>query len=143
MPGKKQKPKVKKVQYITITIQDVKKKKIVEAREKTDNDGVIEVRTRIKKESWTSEEVKYNWKTTEYRIPLMKIGLTKDASKSEILEVLNNPQHVANKKIGLILKKLVKSYGGIKGGGKGKYEFKTERFKKKKDYSPKRKVVMS
>ncbi|MBD3188809.1 hypothetical protein GF325_18415 [Candidatus Bathyarchaeota archaeon] len=140
-PKKKSKP-VQKVTYINIRIQKVKQKHIVEQKEKADKDGVIEVRTHIKNESWTTEEVKYKWKTTEYRIPLMKLGFRKDANKGDILEVLNNPQQIVNKRIQELLKKLVNFYGGIKGGGRGKFEFKTARFKKKKNYGPKKKVIM-
>ena len=140
---KGKKKKVKKVNYVTIMIQKVKKKKIVEQKEKTDKDGIIEVRTHIKKTSMTSEDVKYNWKTTEYRIPLFRLGLRPDASKSDILAVLNDPSRLVNKGVQEVLKKLERSYGGIKPKNfSDKFQFKTARFKKKKDYGPKKKVVM-
>ncbi|MHA1679899.1 MAG: hypothetical protein ACTSUE_02755 [Promethearchaeota archaeon] len=142
MAKKGKKPKVKVI-YITVTIQDVKKKQVVEEKEKVLKDGVVEIRTHTKKTSWTSEDVKYNWKTTGYKIPLMKLGLTKEASKSEIMDKLNTPSKIVNKTIADLAKKFVNSYGGVKGGGKSKYEFKTVRFAKKKDYGPKKKVMMS
>lgn len=143
MPRDKDQQKQAQVAYVTITIQVLKKKQIVEAKEKVDSEGIVEVRTHTKKESMTNTDVKYNWKTTEYRIPLFKLGLTKDASKSDILVVLNNPARLANKNVAEVLKKLANSFGGIKPMTFGdKYHFKTERFKKKKDYSPKKKVMM-
>nr|MDO8117889.1 hypothetical protein [Candidatus Sigynarchaeota archaeon] len=132
------------VSYVIITIQELKKKQIVEQKEKTDKDGIIEVRTHTKKESLTNTDVKYNWKTTEYRIPLFRLGLPTEASKEEILNVLNNPPRVANKTVQEILKKLEASYGGIKHNSKfgDKLHFKTEKFRKKRDYGPKKKVMM-
>ena len=141
--GKKSGKGKSQVAYVTITIQALKKKQIVEQKEKVDSEGIVEVRTHTKKGSMTSNDVKYNWKTTEYRIPLFKLGLTKDASKSDILTVLNNPSRVVNKAIADVLKKLVNSFGGVKPMSfSDKYHFKTERFKKKKDYTPKKKVMM-
>ena len=147
MPGKdKDKKDSSSVVYITITIQAINKKQVVTSKEKTDNDGIVEVRTHTKKESTSMDgktKVKENWKTTEYRIPLFKLGLPPDASKSAILEVLNNPQKIANKAVAEVLKKCRDDYGGIKPMNfTEKHRFKTERFKKKKDYMPKKKVMM-
>jgi hypothetical protein len=145
--GSKKARDAKKVEYVTITIQIYKKKDIVEQKEKTDNNGIIEVRTHSKKESTSMSgtvKKKETWKTTEYRIPLFKLGLTSDANKSQILEVLNNPGRVANKDVADILKKLRDEYDGIKPMNfTEKYDFKTERFKKRKDFGPKKKVMMS
>ncbi|MHA1368286.1 MAG: hypothetical protein ACTSWN_14350 [Promethearchaeota archaeon] len=143
MPKKDKSPDKKKVIYVTITIQKPKKKDIAEQREKVDKNGIVEVRTHIKKESYTSEEIVLDtWKTTEYRIPLKLLGLKADAKRSEILDKLNNPHRVVNKKVAEILKKIIKSYGGVKGISKGKYNFETERFKKKKEFKPKKKVII-
>jgi len=142
MVGKKKKDKSKKVQYVTISIKKYKKKQIIEQKEKTDKEGIIEVRTHSKKQSMTSEDVKYNWRTTEYRIPLFKLGLRPGAPNSEILQLLNSPNNVVNKRVSEILKKLEKSYGGVVKDGSKQYEFKTGRFKKKRDYTPKKKVMM-
>jgi hypothetical protein len=145
MVGKNDK-KGSQVIYVTITIQTYKKGDIVEQKEKTDNEGIIEVRTHSKKESTSMDgkvTKKETWKTTEYRIPLFKLGLTAEASKSDILNVLNDPQHVANKTVSEILKKLRDDYNGIKPMNfTQKYNFKTERFKKRKDFTPKKKVMM-
>ncbi|MFX0102517.1 MAG: hypothetical protein ACFFCS_23320 [Candidatus Hodarchaeota archaeon] len=142
MVDKDKKDKSKKVQYVTISIKKYKKKQILEQKEKTDKDGIIEVRTHSKKQSATSEKVTYNWKTTEYRIPLFKLGLKTGAPDSDVLNVLNSPQQIVNKRVAEILKKLEKSFGGIIKDGSKQYEFKTGRFKKKRDYTPKKKVMM-
>nr|MDO8111682.1 hypothetical protein [Candidatus Sigynarchaeota archaeon] len=132
MPGKdKDKKSAPSVVYVVITIQQKKKKEIVEQKEKTDNEGIVEVRTHSKKESTSFSDgktkVQESWKTTEYRIPLFKLGLKPEASKSEILNVLNNPQHIANKTVAEILKKCRDDYGGVKSAGfSSKYHFKTE-----------------
>ncbi|MEX2682916.1 MAG: hypothetical protein Q6373_015105 [Candidatus Sigynarchaeota archaeon] len=143
MPGKDDK---NKVIYVTITIQTYKKGDIIEQKEKTDNEGIIEVRTHSKKESTSMDgkvTKKETWKTTEYRIPLFKLGLTAEASKSDILKVLNDPDHITNKTVSEILKKLRDDYDGIKPMNfSQKYVFKTERFKKRKDFTPKKKVMM-
>src|SRR5271157_288946 len=148
MPGKdKGKKDSPSVIYVTITIQAIKKKEVVVSKEKTDSEGIVEVRTHTKKESTSMDgktKVKESWKTTQYRIPLFKLGLTPDASKSAILEVLNNPQKIANKAVAEVLKKCRDDYGGVKPKNfTEKYTFKTERFKKKKDYLPKKKVMMN
>lgn len=148
MPSKeKGKKDSTSVVYVTITIQVIKKKQVVKQNEKTDNEGIVEVRTHTKKESTSMDgktKVKENWKTTEYRIPLFKLGLGPDASKSIILDVLNNPQKIVNKTVADVLKKCRDDYGGIKPMNfTEKYHFKTERFKKKKDYMPKKKIMMS
>lgn len=143
MVGRKKKGKSKnKVQYVTIAIKKYKKKQIIEQKEKTDKEGIIEVRTHSKKQSMTSEDVKYNWRTTEFRIPLFKLGLRPGTSNSEVLQVLHDPSAVVNKRVSEILKKLDKSYGGVIMDGRKKYRFKTGRFKKKRDYTPKKKVMM-
>jgi len=147
MPGKeKGKKDSSSVVYVTITIQAIKKKQVVLSKEKTDSEGIVEVRTHTKKESTSMDgktKVKENWKTTEYRIPLFKLGLTPDASKSAILEVLNNPQKIANKAVADVLKKCRDDYGGIKPMNfTQKFHFKTVKFKKIKDYSPKKKMMM-
>jgi hypothetical protein len=145
MVGKNDKKGTPSVVYVTINIQKYKKNDIVEQKEKTDNEGIIEVRTHSKKESTSMDgkvTKKETWKTTEYRIPLFKLGLTSDASKSDILGVLNEPQHVVNKTVAEILKKLRDDYGGVKPQFAQKFLFKTAKFKKKKDYSPKKKVMM-
>jgi len=135
-----------KVIYVTITIQTYKKGDIIEQKEKTDNEGIVEVRTHSKKESTSMDgkvTKKETWKTTEYRIPLFKLGLTAEASKSDILKVLNDPAHITNKTVSEILKKLRDDYDGIKPMNfSQKYVFKTERFKKRKDFAPKKKVMM-
>ncbi len=146
MPGKNDKKGSPSVIYVTITIVQYKKGDIVEQKEKTDNEGIIEVRTHSKKESTSMDgkvTKKETWKTTEYRIPLFKLGLTAEASKSDILNVLNDPTHITNKAVSEILKKLRDDYDGIKPSNfTQKYIFKTERFKKRKDFSPKKKVMM-
>ncbi|NMC05498.1 MAG: hypothetical protein GYA24_09810 [Candidatus Lokiarchaeota archaeon] len=146
MVGKNDKKGTPTVIYVTISIVQYKKSDIVEQKEKTDNEGIIEVRTHSKKESTSMDgkvTKKETWKTTEYRIPLFKLGLTADASKSDILRVLNDPDHVTNKAVADILKKLRDDYDGIKPSNfSQKYLFKTERFKKRKDFGPKKKVMM-
>jgi len=147
MPGKDKKKKDSNtVVYVTITIQAINKKQVVAQKEKVDNEGIVELRTHTKKESTSMDgktKVKENWKTTEYRIPLFKLGLTADASKSAILEVLNNPQKIANKAVTEVLKKCRDDYGGIKPMNfTEKHHFKTVKFKKIKDYTPKKKVMM-
>jgi hypothetical protein len=146
MVGKNDKKGTPAVIYVTISIVKYKKGDIVEQKEKTDNEGIIEVRTHSKKENTSMDgkvTKKETWKTTEYRIPLFKLGLTADASKSDILKVLNDPQHISNKTVSEILKKLRDDYDGIKPSNfTQKYIFKTERFKKRKDFTPKKKVMM-
>ena len=133
MVGKNEKKGTPSVIYVTITIIQYKKGDIVERKEKTDNDGIIEVRTHSKKEKTSMDgkvTKKETWKTTEYRIPLFKLGLSAEASKSDILKILNDPQHLANKAASEILKKLRDEYDGIKPANfTQKYIFKTERFK--------------
>ncbi|MBN2150454.1 MAG: hypothetical protein JW839_03305 [Candidatus Lokiarchaeota archaeon] len=146
MPGKDDSKGTRSVIYVTISIVQYKKGDIIEQREKTDNEGIVEVRTHSKKESTSMDgkvTKKETWKTTEYRIPLFKLGLTAEASKSDILKVLNDPAHITNKAVSEILKKLRDDYDGIKPSNfSQKYFFKTERFKKRRDFTPKKKVMM-
>jgi hypothetical protein len=145
MVGKSDKKGTPSVIYVQIVIVKYKKNDIVEQKEKTDNEGIIEVRIHSKKESTSMDgkvTKKETWKTTEYRIPLFKLGLTAEASKSDILNVLNDPTHVTNKTVSEILKKLRDDYDGVKPNFNQKYVFKTARFKKRKDFTPKKKVMM-
>ncbi len=75
------------------------------------------------------------WFVRSYHIPIDNINVTLDAKKKEVQEILNNPKRVSDKDTREILDEILRKYEDIQpGSGTGKFNFKTSRFKKRKDY---------
>ncbi|MHA1264167.1 MAG: hypothetical protein ACTSRS_02940 [Candidatus Helarchaeota archaeon] len=113
----------KDILYVTIFIHDPKQITEIRSNTLSKSSNIVRVRGLHKKEK--------NWLTLAYRIPLDNLGLEEKASKKEILDRLLNPSTLLNKDTKILLSKLQDQYGVIKPRGREKFEYKTERFKKK------------
>jgi hypothetical protein len=72
-----------------------------------------------------------------YAFPLNNLSLTEDSieDKNHIADILNTFEGIKDAETKTTLKKIIKDYGEIKNdGSRNKLSFKTERFKKQKDY---------
>ena len=80
----------------------------------------------------------YKEKTTGYfihsfHIPIKNIGLAPNAKDKEILAILSNPVKIPNKATKMFVEDVLRKYLNIL-PEKKKHYFKTERFKKKKEF---------
>lgn len=83
----------------------------------------------------TAHEDKSGWFVRSYHIPLDNLALTLDSKKKEVLRLLNEPKKVFNRDTREVLEEILRRYEEIlQGSGTGKFNFKTSRFKKKKEF---------
>ena len=83
----------------------------------------------------TGHEEKGGWFVRSYHIPLDNLGLTLNSKKKEVLRLLNDPKQVFNRDTREVLEEILRRYEEIlQGSGIGKFNFKTSRFRKKKDW---------
>ncbi|MFX1293484.1 MAG: hypothetical protein ACFFD2_01305 [Promethearchaeota archaeon] len=109
--------------YIMIYIHDPKQMSKTKDNILSKSSGILRVRGFLKKEK--------KWTTLSYMIPIKNLGLEENADKKEIYDKLLNPYSIINKDTKGLLQKLLDQYGPIKGKGRNRLEYKTERFKKK------------
>jgi len=82
-----------------------------------------------------AHEEKKGWFVRSYHIPMENLNLSLDAKKKEVLRLLNEPKQVSNRDTRDVLEEVLRKYEEIhQGSGVGKFNFKTSRFKKKKDW---------
>jgi hypothetical protein len=79
------------------------------------------------------EEKKTGWFLHSVHIPLKNFGLTYDSKDKEILEYFSNPNKIRNKLTKDYVEKILRKYIAIL-PEKKKHFFKTERFRKKKEF---------
>lgn len=83
----------------------------------------------------TAHDEKGGWFVRSYHIPLDNLVLTLDSKKKEVLRLLNEPKQVFNRDTREVLEEILRRYEEIfQGSGIGKFNFKTSRFKKKKEW---------
>jgi hypothetical protein len=83
----------------------------------------------------TAHEEQRGWFTRSYHIPIENLGLTLDAKKKEVLRLLNDPKQVFDRDTTEVLEEILRKYEEIlPGSGIGKFNFKTSRFKKRKEW---------
>ncbi|MHA1377663.1 MAG: hypothetical protein ACTSRG_04675 [Candidatus Helarchaeota archaeon] len=66
-----------------------------------------------------------------FQLPLEYLGLNVDTERKKVVEVLNHPELIPHKKLSDFLKKIIDTYEEIK-EERGKFEYKTKRFKRKR-----------
>lgn len=82
-----------------------------------------------------AHEEKKGWFVRSYHIPIDNLGITLDTKKKEVLRLMNDPRQVSNRDTRDIMEEILRKYEDIhQGSGTGKFNFKTSRFKKKKDW---------
>lgn len=118
------KDKKSKEKIVTVKIRDEKAQKLGQKKVQIDErTGVAQVRAQTKEGSWVLASV---------QIPLSNLEIINPKpSSSEVLERLNHPHAIQNKFLKKFLLKITDNYGEIE-GVRGKLNFKTHRFKKKK-----------
>lgn len=79
------------------------------------------------------EEKKSGWFTHSIHIPLKNLGLSYESKDKEILDLLSQPHKIANKPTRERLEHVLRKFIDILPEKKRHY-FRTERFKKKKEY---------
>jgi hypothetical protein len=109
--------------YITIIVRPGKK--LIDFKIKKEEANILRV-------------IAHEEKTTGYfihsfHIPIKNIGLSPDSKDKEILAVLSNPIKIPNKPTKSFVEDILRKYLNIL-PEKKKHYFKTERYKKKKEY---------
>jgi len=109
--------------YLTIIVRPGKK--LVEIKIKKEVVNILRV--------IAHEEKSKGYFVHSFHIPLKNIGLTTDAKDKEILAILSNPIKIPNKATKAFVEDILRKYINIL-PEKKRYYFKTERFKKKKEF---------
>ncbi|MFX0143173.1 MAG: hypothetical protein ACFE9C_03780 [Candidatus Hodarchaeota archaeon] len=117
-------PKNKIPEYITIIIRPGKK--LIDVKIKKEEVNILKVMAHDKKSS--------GWFLHSVHIPLKNLGLSYDSKDKEILEFLSQPSKItSNKSTKDYVENLLRKYVEIL-PEKKKHFFKTERYKKKKEF---------
>ena len=116
-------PKNKFPDYVTIIVRPGKK--ILEIKIKKEVADILKV--------IAHEEKSKGYFVHSFHLPLKNIGLTSDAKDKEILAVLSNPIKIPNKATKAFVEDILRKYYNIL-PEKKRYYFKTERYKKKKEF---------
>ena len=109
--------------YYTIIVRPGKK--ILEIKIKKEVVNIIKV--------IVHEEKTKGYFVHSFHIPLKNIGLTSNAKDKEILATLSNPIKIPNKETKAFVEDILRKYYDIL-PEKKRYYFKTERYKKKKEF---------
>ncbi len=116
-------PKSKIPEYASIIIKPGKK--VVDIKIKKETENILKV--------IVHEEKKTGWFLHSVHIPLKNLGLTYGSKDKEILEYLSEPHKIRNKPTKDYVEKILRKYIAIL-PEKKKHFFKTERFRKKKEF---------
>ncbi len=80
------------------------------------------------------EEKRRGWFLHSYHIPLRNLGLSEEAKNKEILAIVNEPRKITRDKVTRdLVEDILRKYIEVLSERK-KHYFKTERFKKKKEF---------
>ncbi len=119
-------------EYISIVIQEGKKKDIIDVKIRKLESNILKI--------MVHEQEKKGWYVHSYHIPLKNLGLEDDAKNKEILPYLNYPAKImSDKKTRSTVKELIDKYVEVIAERK-KHFFHTVRYKVKKDMSGGRKM---
>jgi hypothetical protein len=105
-------------------------KDVTELRAKEEYPGALEIRVH------TSDEKLPKWFTAGYLIDgnNLSFDFSQKYKKKDLLRHIINPDNIKEKKTKKLLETLEKDFGGIIADGSKDQYFKTEKFKKSKDY---------
>jgi len=111
-------------EYASIIIKPGKK--VIDIKIKKEDANILKVIAHEEKQS--------GWFVHSVHIPIRNLGLEENSKDKEILEYLNEPSKITSSKpTREYLEDVIRKYQGIL-PEKKKHVFKTERFKKKKDF---------
>ena len=109
--------------YATIIVRPGKK--LVDIKIKKEEANILRV--------IAHEEKSTGYFTHSFHIPIKNIGLPPDSKDKEILANLSNPNRIPNKATKAFVEDILRKYHDIL-PEKKKHYFKTERYKKKKEF---------
>ncbi|MFX1260179.1 MAG: hypothetical protein ACFFAN_20200 [Promethearchaeota archaeon] len=109
--------------YATILVRSARKLLDIKIRKEPEN--ILRV--------IAHDEKKTGWFIHSFHIPIKNLGLSPDSKDKEILAHLSNPSKVPNKTTKEFIEDILRKYINIL-PEKKRYYFKTERFKKKKEF---------
>jgi hypothetical protein len=110
---------------IPLIYQSFPIKKLVDIKIKKEEDNILRI--------IAHEEKGKGWFVHSFHIPIKNLGLSDDAKDKEILSVLTDPSKIPYKTTKTVIEDILRKYIEIL-PEKKRYYFKTERFKKKKDF---------
>ncbi|MFX1376646.1 MAG: hypothetical protein ACFFA0_12620 [Promethearchaeota archaeon] len=116
-------PKSQIPEYVSIIIKPGKK--VLEIKIKKETENILKV--------IAHEENKTGWFLHSVHVPLKNIGLSYNSKDKEILEYLSDPNKIKNKPTKEYIENILRKYLEIL-PEKKKHFFKTERYKKKKEF---------
>ncbi|MFW9823981.1 MAG: hypothetical protein ACFFE4_13640 [Candidatus Thorarchaeota archaeon] len=116
-------PKSQIPEYATIIIKPGKK--VLDIKIKKETENILKI--------IAHEEKQTGWFLHSVHIPLKNLGLSYDSKDKEILEYLSDPYKIKNKLTKEYVEKILRKYVSIL-PEKKKHFFKTERFRKKKEF---------
>jgi hypothetical protein len=116
-------PKSQIPEYASIIIKPGKK--VINIKIKKETENILKI--------IAHEENQTGWFLHSVHIPLKNLGLTYDSKDKEILEYLSDPIKIRNKSTREYIENILRKYLDIL-PEKKKHFFKTERFKKKKEF---------
>ncbi|MFX0058165.1 MAG: hypothetical protein ACFE85_12750 [Candidatus Hodarchaeota archaeon] len=116
-------PKNKLPLYATIMVRPGKK--LIEFKIKKENSNILRVIAHDQKAT--------GWFVHSFHIPIKNLGIPPDSKDKEILSVLTDPSKIPNKETKEFVEDILRKYVNIL-PEKKKHFFKTERFKKKKEF---------
>ncbi|MFX0008943.1 MAG: hypothetical protein ACFE9R_01400 [Candidatus Hermodarchaeota archaeon] len=100
-------------------------KKLVDIKIKKEEDNILRI--------IAHEQKGKGWFLHSFHIPIKNLGLSEDAKDKEILSVLTDPSKIPYKTTKTVIEDILRKYIEIL-PEKKRYYFKTERFKKKKEF---------
>ena len=116
-------PKNKIPEYATIIVRPGKK--LIDFKIKKEPENILRV--------IAHEEKRKGWFIHSFHIPIKNLGLPPDSKDKDILFNLTNPGNIANNETKNFVEDILRKYIEIL-PEKGKHYFKTQRFKKKKEF---------
>jgi len=116
-------PKSQIPEYVSIIIKPGKK--VVNIKIKKETENILKI--------IAHEENQTGWFLHSVHIPLKNLGLIYDSKDKEILEYLSDPIKIGNKPTREYVENILRKYLDIL-PEKKKHFFKTERYKKKKEF---------
>ena len=116
-------PKNEIPEYATIIVRPGKK--LVDIKIKNEGSNILKI--------IAHEEKKTGWFTHSFHVPLPNLGLSQEAKNKEILSYFSNPIKIKHKPTRNFIEDVIRKYIEIL-PEKKKHFFKTERYKKKKEY---------
>jgi hypothetical protein len=114
---------------IIITVREIHKDLQDIKIKEEDKSGNLQIRVH------TNDDKSPPWYVHAFAFPLSNLSIDDVEDKNRVADILDTLDGIKDAETKTTLKKIIKDYGEIKNdGSRNKLSFKTERFKKQKDY---------